>query len=274
MTTKQQHAVDFLGYQITSVCDDDGTAYVPLKRLCEILGIDHKWQMKKSKTEEIFNGKVISVPGTDGIGRRMFCLPLEAIGAWVATIDADTVRPGALEALGDFQEQSEGALEDSDTEEDSNMREERKEQAYNCLGNSSWFLDAFLIWVEEMIKYGEYFPGDDVRKASREEVQEFVRRTRCNVRVMQAIVDAGRRYEELDDGINEEGLTELHKEVWALYESIEVLIQELCDDHFNLVATDHPALAYLSSSAFGALSHACPQIEWDFHRTIIPPVEG
>ena len=151
------------------------------------------------------------------------------------------------------------------------MEENKKEQAYNCLGNTSWFLDAFLLWVEEMVKHGDYFPGDHVRKASREQVEDFVRRTRCNVRVTQAIVNAARHYEKLDDGINEEGLIELHKEVWALYESIEALIQDLCDDHLNLVATDHPALNYLSGAVFHAMCRTGFEMEQDFKEVIIPP---
>lgn len=38
-STKQ--AVDFLGYEIALIEDDDGNMYVPLKRVCEILGIDY-----------------------------------------------------------------------------------------------------------------------------------------------------------------------------------------------------------------------------------------
>jgi hypothetical protein len=154
------------------------------------------------------------------------------------------------------------------------MKEDRKGDAYNCLGNTSWFLDAFMIWVQEMIKYGDYFPGAEIRKASREEVENYVRRTRCNVRVMQGAVDAARHYENLDSGIDEEGLIELHKEVWSLYESIEGLIGELRDDHYNLVTRDHPALTYLSGPGFEAMSHAGFEIMRDFHETIIPPAEG
>jgi hypothetical protein len=55
--------VDFLGYEIDLVEDHDGEAYVPLKRLCEILGIDHKWEMKKVKTEGIIQRKGFACAG-------------------------------------------------------------------------------------------------------------------------------------------------------------------------------------------------------------------
>ena len=54
-----------------------------------------------------------------------------------------------------------------------------------------------------------------------------------------ATVNAARHYEKLDDGINEEGLIELHKEVWALYQSIEALVEELSGGHFDSVAANH-----------------------------------
>lgn len=154
------------------------------------------------------------------------------------------------------------------------MKGNRKEQAYNCLGNTSWFLDAFLIWVEEMIKYGDYFPSDLVRKASREEIQDFVRRTRSNVRVMQATVNAARHYEKSEDGINEEGLIELHDEVWTLYQSLEALVKELTGSQFDSVGSVHPALEYLAGPGFEAMSHAGFEIQRDFHETIIPPAEA
>ncbi len=124
------------------------------------------------------------------------------------------------------------------------------------------------------MKCRDHFPGEHVRKASREEVREFVRRTRSNVRVMQATVDAARHYEKSDDGINEEGLIEFHKEVEALFWSIVNLIEEVCDEEYGLLATDHPALKYLAGSCLYAMGRTGFEIVRDFHETIIPPAEG
>jgi hypothetical protein len=282
MMNSTEQAVDFLGHQINCVQDADGTPYVPLKRLCEILGIDHNRQRKEIKNSGVFHWKIVSVKGGDWRHRKMLCLPSEVVGDWASTIDSTTVRPEVVEALTNLLEKSDEAVEEREAREatanpgmiEVTPEANKKEQAYNCLGNASWFLDAFLIWVGEMIKYGDYFPRDHVRKASRAEVQDFVRRVRCNVRVMQAIVNAGLRYQELDDGINEQGLTELHNEVWNLYESIEALIQEPPGSHFDSVAAHHPALEYLAGPGFEAMSHAGFEMQRDFHETIIPPAEG
>ena len=76
MKTKQQHAVDFLGHRINCVHDADGTPYVPLKWLCEILGISNNEQRNEIKHYVSFNGEMVSVKLADGRYRKMFCLPL------------------------------------------------------------------------------------------------------------------------------------------------------------------------------------------------------
>ena len=55
------------------------------------------------------------------------------------------------------------------------VTEDGKEQAYNCLGNLNWFLDAFLLWAREVAdNNGDYFPSDkQIVKASPEEVKNM-----------------------------------------------------------------------------------------------------
>lgn len=152
---------------------------------------------------------------------------------------------------------------------------ERKEQAYNCLGNLSWMIDAFMVWVEEMIDMGgDYAPGPEIRKASKEELEDYVRRTRCNIRLMQAALDTARHYQKLGKAIDEEGLAELHAEAWSLYKALEEMISELGDDNFDLVALEHPVLKYLAGPAFEAMSYTCFKIDRDFDVTIIPRNKG
>ena len=77
MINSNPKAVDFLGYKIDSVEDDDGAAYVPLKRLCDILGIDHNLQRRDIKDDGAYDWKMVPVKGADGGHRKMFCLPLK-----------------------------------------------------------------------------------------------------------------------------------------------------------------------------------------------------
>ena len=184
------------------------------------------------------------------------------------------MKPEVLEALTDLLEESDESLRADESQTEGDTEKERIEGAYDSLHNMACFLNEFSTWIEKMMKCRDYFPGEHVRKASREEVREFVRRTRSNVRVMQATVNAARHYEKSDDGINEEGLIELHKEVEALFWSIVNLIEDVCDDGYGLVAIDHPALKYLAGPGFGAMSHSGLEMIRDFHETIIPRVEG
>lgn len=99
MTISMKHAEAVLGNQLTFVQSEDGTVYVPLKRLCESLRIDYEGQRSKVRNRRILNAELVSVPGTDGRHRKMLCLPLEAIGNWASTIDLSTMQSDVLEAL-------------------------------------------------------------------------------------------------------------------------------------------------------------------------------
>ncbi len=103
---------------------------------------------------------------------------------------------------------------------------DRKEQAYNCLGNLNWFLDAFLLWASEVTENaGDCFPSDEqIVKASPEEVREYVRRTRCNVRVLQAIIDASIFYENLYCPLDKQELIDSYNESLKLYRSTDKFI--------------------------------------------------
>jgi hypothetical protein len=110
MTDSSEQTVDFLGYQINCVQDDDGTPYVPLKWLCEFLGIDDNRQRRDVRSYVGFNWKMVSVKGADGRHRKMFCLPLEQMYFWIYTVNSNKVRPEIKERLLAFHEESPTAL--------------------------------------------------------------------------------------------------------------------------------------------------------------------
>lgn len=106
MKDSNQQAMDFLGHQIHCIQDADGNPNVPLKWLCEVLGISNYQQRSEIKHYVSFNGKMVSGKGADGKYRRMFCLPLEQVYFWIYTIDPDTVKPGIKERLVAYHEKS------------------------------------------------------------------------------------------------------------------------------------------------------------------------
>jgi len=148
---------------------------------------------------------------------------------------------------------------------------DRRQSAFNTIGNLGWHLDAFLVWVKEMIETGDYSPKLD-RKASRQEIGDFVRRWRCSIRVMQAILDAARHHEKLDSDITREGLIELSREGWSLWRSAEDLVDEISPEYENgtLDTSNHGALSYLSGVGFDTMTEAAIAIIRDFFETILP----
>ncbi len=108
-----QQAVDFLGNQIDTVLDADGAPYVPLKWLCEILGIDDKRQRREVKDSGVYNWKMLSVKGADGRHRKMLCLPVKQACLWFYIINPNTVRPEIKERLLEYKEESTTALRQS-----------------------------------------------------------------------------------------------------------------------------------------------------------------
>lgn len=280
MIISAEQAVDFLGSQLTFVQVADGTTYVPLKMLCEFLGIYYEGQRRKVRNNPALNTKVMSVPGTDGRHRTTLCIAVADVGDWASTIDPDDVRPEVLEALDGYWKEpdaSSGSNEDQEETAVSGIaeitpEEDRKERAYNCLGSIDWFLDGFLLWAKEMAHNdGDYFPGDDqIIKASPEGIREYVRKVRCDIRVLQAIIDASTHYENMDNPVDEHGLIELYNEAAKLCRSTNRLIHPSHGDESGSRKSGHSYMDYLSGSCLDTITKFGGELFADFQEKIIP----
>ncbi len=67
--------------------------YVPIRPICEILGLDFSAQRQKIERDEILGSSVVmtTTVGADGKQREMYCLPLKFIFGWLFTIDTSRV---------------------------------------------------------------------------------------------------------------------------------------------------------------------------------------
>lgn len=67
---------------------------IPIRPICEALGVDYKSQYQKVKnSEELASVVVLSTTtGADGKMYEMVCLPVEYIYGWVFTINPDNVK--------------------------------------------------------------------------------------------------------------------------------------------------------------------------------------
>lgn len=85
----------------------DGAAIsVVTKRVCESLGIAHQSQLEKLKAKACACVTLIvtQAPG-DGQAREIACLDLDSLPMWLATIDANRVKPEARFKLVAYQKE-------------------------------------------------------------------------------------------------------------------------------------------------------------------------
>ena len=79
----------------------DGDVFVPIRPICQALGIDYKTQYDKIQEDEFYTSTVGIIPtvGADGKERDMFCLPLMYAMLWLGSINPSKVKPEAKEAV-------------------------------------------------------------------------------------------------------------------------------------------------------------------------------
>jgi P22_AR N-terminal domain len=82
------------------------TIFVPIKPICEVLGIDHSAQVQTLKNHPILGSVMVENPttGSDGKTYQMLNLPLKYFFGWLFSIDARKVKPEASEAVIKYQE--------------------------------------------------------------------------------------------------------------------------------------------------------------------------
>ena len=86
---------------VTILAGNDAEKLVPIKPICEALGIDRKAQQDKIREDEFLSsvGVLSTLTGADGKQYEMFCLPLEFIFGWLFTINPKNVKEEAQEAV-------------------------------------------------------------------------------------------------------------------------------------------------------------------------------
>lgn len=92
------------GVDIVTV-DKDGETYVPIKPVCDALGIDAKTQRVKIQEDEFFasTGVIITSVAADEKERDMYCIRLRDVYGWLASINPGKVAPEAREAISRYR---------------------------------------------------------------------------------------------------------------------------------------------------------------------------
>lgn len=94
------------------VAGNDPKKLVPIKPICEALGVDFYSQRKKIEEHPILSStKVLStLVAGDGKEREMVCIPFEFIFGWLFTINASNVKEESREAVLNYQTECYRAL--------------------------------------------------------------------------------------------------------------------------------------------------------------------
>ena len=87
------------GVDIVATSDEE--QLVPIKPICEALGIDFKVQYEKLREDEDLSSTMVlsTIVAKDDKEREMCCLPIEFVFGWLFTINPKNVKPEAKEAV-------------------------------------------------------------------------------------------------------------------------------------------------------------------------------
>lgn len=101
----RQREVQFYGDQITAVQANDGTIYIPIRPICELIGVDWNGQRRRINRDPVLSEEVqgVDVTSTPGGKQEMLCLPLDYISGFLFGINADRVKPELRERVVRYQ---------------------------------------------------------------------------------------------------------------------------------------------------------------------------
>ncbi|MBD5273432.1 MAG: hypothetical protein HDS36_01000 [Bacteroides sp.] len=94
------------GIEISTV-EKDGEFYVPVKPICQAIGIDFSSQIARVKESPLIAPSmvIIATVGADNCTREMVCLPEKLVYGWLASINPGKVSPEARENVIRYQKE-------------------------------------------------------------------------------------------------------------------------------------------------------------------------
>jgi hypothetical protein len=101
--------VEFHGDSIQTV-EHEGMLYIPIKRICQNLGLDYASQLEKIKKDGSFNYRVIPIVAEDGKLREMVCLPVDQLAGFFFLISPNKVKMEAKPKLITYRKECVKAL--------------------------------------------------------------------------------------------------------------------------------------------------------------------
>ncbi|MFV8268478.1 phage antirepressor N-terminal domain-containing protein [Flavobacterium sp. GT2N3] len=114
--------------KIVIVIDEEGQKFVPIKPICEALGVNYTSQLEKLENDDLLDSTIPlrGTVGADGKTREMKCIPLEFVFGWVFSISSKNVKDEVRESLIQYKKICHRALFDYFTEHSSFIEEKEK----------------------------------------------------------------------------------------------------------------------------------------------------
>lgn len=114
--------------KIVIVIDEEGQKFVPIKPICEALGVNYTSQLEKLENDDLLDSTIPlrGTVGADGKTREMKCIPLEFVFGWVFSISSKNVKEEVRESLIQYKKICHRALYDYFTEHSSFIEEKEK----------------------------------------------------------------------------------------------------------------------------------------------------
>lgn len=83
--------ISFHGMQVQVIKGDDKYYWIPVKKICDNIGIDFKRQSKQIKSNEVMSwGVYIDTSGSQK--RKVFCVRKDFLGGWLFTIQVAKIK--------------------------------------------------------------------------------------------------------------------------------------------------------------------------------------
>lgn len=104
---KQQLISTINGVEISAVSDENHNIFVPVKPICQAIGVDHDAQRQRIKRHRKLSSVAVTVTatGADGKSYEMLALPLQYVYGWLFSIDLSMVAESALPAVEEYQDE-------------------------------------------------------------------------------------------------------------------------------------------------------------------------
>ena len=104
---KQQLISIINGVEISAVSDETHNIFVPVKPICQAIGVDHDAQRQRIKRHRKLSSVAVTVTatGADGKSYEMLALPLQYVYGWLFSIDLSMVAESALPTVEKYQDE-------------------------------------------------------------------------------------------------------------------------------------------------------------------------